>query len=1287
MKFLEKTKGAISIFLVIILVPMMTVSALFVDASKLKLGKALAESAGDLTLNTALTNYDTKIKELYGLMATAQDTDDLFSRLEEYYRTCITSAGVSEADADDYVEQIMAQLGSVSKSDDTSDILNMELVEFSASKFSNADLANPTILQKQIVDFMKYRAPINTGLSFVSSLKNFSTLSKQSELVEKKQKYYEEQQSVMEHLKTAWSHIAAYNGTQIVKDTTYLNTIKNELKEYKTGTYGYKTLNKWLVMDLYDAANYVNYTCSVTKLDEQEVKTANGTTKRVSLWRFVYSGTGSVSPQKDYRDYYNDYNKDKLPNVETIEKLITNFHSNLQSMESYGAEVEKISNATNAYDLQQLLQANRKSLSNYTNKALSVYTTYQQLKNAMIWVEAYDSKQKSEIKNKEITVNGKKSKIVDCFKDIENNLYENAMKKMSGIGTTFTDISVNETAPNGTNNYLGKSSTAGSTVGTISTNVNAYISELKKSSEHLNKAISSLNSAKTKLTGSVATAKSNWNAIATDASIKSTNLAKQDQAEINQLDTYLNATNIDKLVTRLTNIKKEIDAAISQIEGYKYDDVFIGKITTYSELESAIGNKRGPENLKNVPIDRTKLEQKANEWWNTSWTDGGLKTDWTTKSGSEVDLTKNKLSMYSYLYSHFASNTTAASSNSDSTKTQDEDTKNGKDLYKNIKSTSKSQADKNTSTSAQASSKSVDKDGKQNEIINVGTEANPLPSKGTAGEVPSGKANTDIDNKKDKDGKDVDGAAGKNAKSLSSMFGTDFLSSVSSMGTDLRDKLYVSDYIMSMFSYDTIENEYKKTKNVTEIKAGDIKSLTKCDISLANNYSYGSEVEYILYGGTTKSNLTKAYGSIYGIRFGFNLVYAFATSEIRDSALAIATPISAATLGVIPVPLIQAVVIIGIACCESGIDLASLKAGEKVPLYKTSKTWRCSITGLVNIAKEQTGELLKKVSSDVVDEGVNKLNELLDMSDEELNKLIDKGAGDITESVGDVYDTVITENMNIAIQQLSTYITTAVEKTRCLEAGETYENKKTQMKAWVKTELQKWGNQFTGNDLPSIVKKEAVTVIANNSDSFIDGFFDIVETKLNSTANINELTSLGSEDALGGAIMSKIEEIRNKLTSTIMAGSEKVKKAKKEMIDKVAESIDKGADDLKNTLNEQIDGIFGGASGSGDASTAGASLFSFSYSDYIRLFLLIGLYSNENGVMLRTADVIQANMIKKCGGGTDFNLRKSIAYVKIEATIQVKPTLLALPLFADVEKNPATNSNWYTFKYSGIAGY
>ena len=110
-KFFSKTKGVVSVFLVMILVPMMVISALFVDASRVQLANSVAASAGDLTLNTALTDYDTLLKDMYGLFATAQDTDDLYEKLEDYYKTCITSSGVSSDDADSYVNQIMSQLG------------------------------------------------------------------------------------------------------------------------------------------------------------------------------------------------------------------------------------------------------------------------------------------------------------------------------------------------------------------------------------------------------------------------------------------------------------------------------------------------------------------------------------------------------------------------------------------------------------------------------------------------------------------------------------------------------------------------------------------------------------------------------------------------------------------------------------------------------------------------------------------------------------------------------------------------------------------------------------------------------------------------------------------------------------------------------------------------------------------------------------------------------------------------------------------------------------------------
>ena len=57
-RFVLKRRGAISVFLVIVLVPMLVMSATMVDVSRVNLGNAMAVSAGDLTANTVLTNYD-----------------------------------------------------------------------------------------------------------------------------------------------------------------------------------------------------------------------------------------------------------------------------------------------------------------------------------------------------------------------------------------------------------------------------------------------------------------------------------------------------------------------------------------------------------------------------------------------------------------------------------------------------------------------------------------------------------------------------------------------------------------------------------------------------------------------------------------------------------------------------------------------------------------------------------------------------------------------------------------------------------------------------------------------------------------------------------------------------------------------------------------------------------------------------------------------------------------------------------------------------------------------------
>ena len=345
MKRRDGSRGAVSIFLVIILVPMLVVSSLFVDASRLRLARGVASSAGDLVLNTALTNYDTQLKDLYGLFATAQDTDELYERLEDYYKTSIVSAGVKDQEADDIVSNIMNSLGSVAKTGDISDLLNMELIDFGVEKNTNLNLENASVIKKQVIEFMKYRAPINTGLSFITALNSFSTISKQTELVEKRQDYYESENDLMSNAKAAWEFINEYNKTDLVQKSSFLTDLQNLLNDQ--GQNSVKSIleesAKTTVKDLYHgqlSSAYV-YGCglSVVRIKDDTVyklKGSNGNyLKNVSQYK-TYSKDNLCPSDEikkalaDYEKALNNYNEKKNAYVNNVEPYLVNGNYDLQ---------------------------------------------------------------------------------------------------------------------------------------------------------------------------------------------------------------------------------------------------------------------------------------------------------------------------------------------------------------------------------------------------------------------------------------------------------------------------------------------------------------------------------------------------------------------------------------------------------------------------------------------------------------------------------------------------------------------------------------------------------------------------------------------------------------------------------------------------------------------------------------------------------------------------------------------------------------------------------------------
>ena len=77
MGFCKKTKGAIAVFMSLILLLVFAFGCLIVDGTRILSAKSIILGAGDLAMNGALANYDTKLKDMYGLMGMKEIPEDL----------------------------------------------------------------------------------------------------------------------------------------------------------------------------------------------------------------------------------------------------------------------------------------------------------------------------------------------------------------------------------------------------------------------------------------------------------------------------------------------------------------------------------------------------------------------------------------------------------------------------------------------------------------------------------------------------------------------------------------------------------------------------------------------------------------------------------------------------------------------------------------------------------------------------------------------------------------------------------------------------------------------------------------------------------------------------------------------------------------------------------------------------------------------------------------------------------------------------------------------------------
>lgn len=1339
--FMCKNKGAISVFLVIVLVPMLVVSSLFVDISRVELAKSVAESSGVVTLNTALTNYDAVLKDMYGLFATSQNTDEMFENLEDYYRKCIESAGVAEPDADNYVEQIMQFVKSETGSDD---ILNMDLTSFEVTKPTGGDLANPAILKEQIVEFMKYRGPISLGSGIFDALSSIKNVKKQTKLVESKSNFYDKQTDIMSDLEKVWNYIEDYqyrDAQSLYKGDThtfpggdYVETVTENIDSLKEQ---FKDCMTDFVKYVYFADT--NYIIQNSGLDGYGVtKTTGGDGDYTEKWTVVATDKKEYSINKVTKKT----EKAKDSDIKKIESYLTEIYKAQTALNKLKSDAKylQISNGNS-----NMLEADKikavcafNSFSEYHNNIKNLVENLAELKN-LYNKYTYDGGSALNNYTAKADENEKKFTVEKC-KDGETG---NLGGVISGQLNLLTDEDGSEISIY--NNHLdcvrGYWSDTHEAVRQARENINNMCSYVYATThlfdlflddkiEKLDKAIGLLNGIKTDLGNSESEynkALKEWQSSANN--LKGDTIGNNDLSEIERVKDILTVDEVQKLITRLEGAKTTLSKIKNQNSQYKTLDTawlnFEG--IDYSNLREKLTDAQ-KNKIESGDYD-SAIEDLCNTVYGYFDLDSASVNSTDSKS---PDLTKEQVKLYTWLYSNFFKEGKYSGRDlytESGTSTTDETTKlsSNKETAKDQNDTTEKEAKKNNEKTLEQTT-APDRDYLEKYLPSQewNDTVTQLEQISTGGKVTSSSEEML-----------------KGATSALDMF-NDLITKIGSMATDLRDDMYIASYIMNMFSYSTYEQEivakygdseslgdgfeswYKydsesgkytysdylnkqKNKSVLLDKA---KTLTKVGINPNSSYLYGKEVEYIIFGSESEDNdpRTAAYGTIYAIRFAMNTAYAFTDKEIAATAQAAAT----ALFGVPPltplIPVAKVAMTIGFALAESAYDLYQLKCGKEIPLMKNSDTWMMKPTNAM-------GTAIQVVGNAVLDETSTMLNEVLNKTDDELSKMIEAGGKEL--------DTIATSIVGSTIEELQGYGEQTLQEfmSICDTIGASVDTMNQTIEEKVESagrQLDEWleAQKATDSDVVYKIKEAAVNVLKDNGNKYIKKVFEQIDARKTFTGSADEYA-----DQYKIALQNIQKEINTKISSVIDAGKDAVKAMETEAIEKLKEAANDGVDSLREQINETISKQFGNATGNTGVASAQSSiistLLSWRYSDYLQLFLLAGLVKSQETILLRTADVIELNMQQFNGGvlgyteetetvevsrlwglikynkeqtvtkenSEAFKLKKAYTFLNVKATIQVKPLLLTLPLIAPSVDSDLIGTKWYEITYEGTMGY
>jgi len=167
-KFLKNTKGAVTVFVTLLLIPAILISGTAVDLARIHTARSIVQDANRLASNAVLSQYNALLYDLYGIFGVAE-TDPILARLlDEYIKVSV----FGDLGQDKSLGTLQLFYGGNIEADDP---------DFADGK----NLRNEEVILRQIEEYMKFRGPVIIVKDMLELLGS-STFREDSEVISDK---------------------------------------------------------------------------------------------------------------------------------------------------------------------------------------------------------------------------------------------------------------------------------------------------------------------------------------------------------------------------------------------------------------------------------------------------------------------------------------------------------------------------------------------------------------------------------------------------------------------------------------------------------------------------------------------------------------------------------------------------------------------------------------------------------------------------------------------------------------------------------------------------------------------------------------------------------------------------------------------------------------------------------------------------------------------------------------------------------------------------------------------